>query len=72
MSNDFYESLIRRLVTLVAGGLASHGVFKAASLDQECIELITSAVLAIGTTIWSTYHQVKMKGQNEPKNLNGG
>lgn len=71
-NNDFWQSLIRRLVTLAAGALVSHGYFKAVSVDQEVIELVTGATMAIITTVWSTYHQVKMKGANEPKKVIGG
>lgn len=49
---------------MLAGALISHGVISASSVSQEMIETVTGAVLAIGTTVWSVYHQNKMKGDN--------
>lgn len=67
MGSDVWQSLIRRLVSMAAGALIAHGVINAGSVSQEAIEAITGGLLAVGTTVWSIYHQNKMKGASETK-----
>lgn len=64
MNNDVWQSLIRRLVSMLAGALISHGVISAGSVNRELIETVSGALLALGTTVWSVYHQNKMKVQS--------
>lgn len=67
MANDVWQSLLRRLVSMAAGALIAHGVIEAGSVSQEAIEAVTGGLLAIGTTVWSIYHQRQMKGNNDKK-----
>lgn len=64
-NSDFWQSLIRRFVTYAAGSLAAHGWIVQGSSMQADIEIIVSAIMVIGTTVWTSYHQKKMKSVND-------
>lgn len=71
MGNDFWESLARRLVTYAAGALVLHGWAVAGSITQKDIEMGVSLLLFLGNTLWTHFHQQKMKGANETKVIGG-
>lgn len=67
MDNDIAQSLIRKVLTAVAGWLIGHGLLPSNSISDAVINELAALILLGVTTWWSKRHQTKMKGKRNEK-----